>query len=136
MSLAGLAGMMITNYLTAVVASPLPPACAHTKNDYPYIALAIPDFLATGSSYPGDPFALSCVTNESVSGYTPRPGHCVVSIQHNIPTENRVIFYEPHTGATWFMPTGCTVTPEIDCTTAALASLPCIAKQHSRWLRN
>ena len=101
-----IANLLVENQLTAVFASPLPPACAHANNDYPSIALAVPTSLATGPAFPGDPFALSCV-NASIPGYTPSPGYCVVNIQHNIPTDSRVVYNDDHTGASWFLPTGC-----------------------------
>lgn len=138
--------------LTVAIATPIPPACTESKNDYPAIALSIPCsfmidangkaimtpfgpsqtmFIGPGSHtlpFPstaqqvftasGIPVTIYTAPSVDNGPYAPPTAMCVAQVAYNIPSDNRIIFNEPHTGAAWFLPTGCSVTPFFDCSGA------------------
>lgn len=106
-------------------ASPIPAACAQTKNNYPAIALVAP-------------FGTSPVVQDPAYfdlPFTVPPGHGVLPV-YNTPVqgnEERVIFYlppedtDPPLNLSWFLPTGCFVEPYFDCTQADALGAPIFA---------
>jgi hypothetical protein len=102
------------------IASPIPPACQRTKNNYPAIALVAP--FGTAPVQDPDDFDLP---------FDVPPGHGVLPV-YNTPVhgnEERVIFYLPPEDTdeplnlSWFLPTGCTVEP-FDCSQADALGAP------------
>jgi len=106
------------------IASPIPAACAQTKNNYPAIALVAP----FGTAPVQDPAFFDLP-------FTVPPGHGVLPV-YNTPVqgnEERVIFHLPPEDTdeplnlSWFLPTGCSVDPYFDCSQADALGLPIFA---------
>lgn len=131
--------------LTVVAASPIPPACEEARNDYPAIALTVPCSLMTDPTgaplpgpFPGAPPVSTVVMGPGavedvpfatgpLSDFAPQiftapalngQAMCIAQVAFNVPSEDRVVFHEPHTNNAWFMPNGCSVEPFLDCSSA------------------
>ena len=110
--------------LAIAIASPIPAACAQTKNNYPAIALVAP----YGTAPVQDPIYFDLP-------FDVPPGHGVLPV-YNTPVqghEERVIFYlppedtDPPLNLSWFLPTGCSVDPHFDCSEADALAVPIFA---------
>lgn len=106
------------------IASPVPAACAQTKNNYPAIALVAP----FGTAPVQDPAYFDLP-------FEVPPGHGVLPV-YNTPVhgkDERVIFYLPPEDTdeplnlSWFLPNGCTVEPYFDCSQADALGAPIFA---------